>query len=71
MTYTDHRAVIVGRANTHLKPIYYVIIFSSFDIIALIVQADGGTGAARALSEGKTTDGPTHIMVHSQRGRFN
>jgi hypothetical protein len=70
MTYTDHRAVIVGRANTHLKPLYYVIVFSSFDIIALVVQADGGTGAARAQSEGKKTDAPTHIMVNPQRGRI-
>jgi hypothetical protein len=71
MTYADYRAVIVGRENTHLKPIYYIIIFSSFDIIALVVQAIGGTGAAQAQSEGKETDTPTHIMVNSQRGRIS
>jgi hypothetical protein len=44
---------------------YYIIIFTSFDITALVVQAIGGNGAAKAQSEGKATDTPTHIMVYS------
>lgn len=64
--YTDDRAVIVGRANSHLKPMYYIIIFTTFDITALVVQAIGGNGAAKAQSDGKATDTPTHIMVCSQ-----
>lgn len=59
----DRRAVIVGRANSYLKPIFYVIIFSSFDIIALVIQAVGGAGAARAEEQGTNTTHSTHTLV--------
>ena len=57
------RAAIVGRANSLLKPIYYILIFSSFDVIALVVQAIGGAGAAQAEVKGTNTGNATHIMV--------
>jgi hypothetical protein len=58
-------AVIVGKANALLKPMFYVIIFSSFDFIALVVQAVGGAGASEAEQKGTDTRPSTHIMVPS------
>src|ERR1700738_4312818 len=42
---------------------YYIIIFSTFDIIALVVQAIGGAGASQAEQKGTDTKPSTHIMV--------
>ena len=42
---------------------YYIIIFSTFDTIALIVQAVGGAGASQAEQKGTDTKPSTHIMV--------
>jgi hypothetical protein len=39
------------------------MIFSSFDIIALVIQAIGGSGAAKAEQQGTSTIASTHIMV--------
>lgn len=55
-------AVIVGRANSLLKPMYYIIIFSAFDIAALTIQAIGGAGASKAQQEGTDPTPSTHIM---------
>jgi len=41
---------------------YYIIIFSSFDVVALTVQAIGGAGAAQAQIKGTDTSPSTHIM---------
>jgi hypothetical protein len=59
----NESANIVGRANSFLRPMFYVIIFSTFDLIALIVQAIGGAGAAQGEQKGTSTDTSTHIMV--------
>ena len=42
---------------------FYVIIFSTFDVIALVVQAIGGAGASQAEQKGTDTKPSTHIMV--------
>jgi len=42
---------------------FYVIIFSSFDILALVIQAVGGSGAARAEEQGTNTTNSTHTLV--------
>jgi RTA1 like protein len=42
---------------------YYVIIFSSFDLVALIIQAIGGAGAAQAQNKGTSTTTWSHVMV--------
>jgi hypothetical protein len=42
---------------------YYVIIFSTFDIISLVIQAVGGAGASKAEQKGTSTTASTHIMV--------
>jgi hypothetical protein len=42
---------------------YYIIIFSTFDIVALVIQAVGGAGAAQAEQNGTDTTTSTHIMV--------
>jgi RTA1 like protein len=42
---------------------YYIIIFSTFDVVALTVQAIGGAGAAQAQIQGTDTTPSTHIMV--------
>ena len=60
---TNPRAVIVGPINSFLKPMFYIIIFSTFDVLALIIQAIGGAGASQAEVDGTSTIGPTHIMV--------
>jgi RTA1 like protein len=57
------RAVLVGRENSPLRPAWYIMIFSSFDIIALVIQAIGGSGAAQAEQQGTSTIASTHIMV--------
>ena len=57
--------MIVGRANSLLKPTYYLVIFSSFDLVALTVQAVGGTEAAKAQVQGTSTVAATNLMVSS------
>jgi RTA1 like protein len=59
----NFRAVIVGRANALMKPMYYIILFSSFDVVALVIQSIGGAGAAEAQRNGTSTLKSTHIMV--------
>ena len=53
----------MGKANSLLKPVYYIMIFSSFDLIALVIQAIGGAGASEAEQKGTSTTTSTHIMV--------
>jgi hypothetical protein len=61
----------VGKANSLLKPAYYVMIFSSFDLIALVIQAIGGAGASEAEQKGTNTTPSTHIMVfHSDASQL-
>jgi hypothetical protein len=57
--------MIVGRANSLLKPTYYLVIFSSFDLVALTVQAIGGAEAAKAQVQGTSTVAATNLMVSS------
>jgi len=61
----NYSAMIVGRANSLLKPMSYIIIFSTFDVVALTVQALGGAEAAKAQEQGTSTVAATHLMVHS------
>jgi hypothetical protein len=44
---------------------YYVIMFSTFDVIALVIQSIGGAGAAQGEQDGTSTTNSTHIMVSS------
>ena len=60
---TDSSAIMVGRINSVLKPMHYIIIFSSFDVVALTVQALGGAKAAKAQEDGTSTVTATHLMV--------
>jgi len=39
------------------------MIFSTFDIVALVIQAIGGSGAAQGEQNGTSTLNSTHIMV--------
>ena len=39
------------------------MIFSTFDIVALVIQAIGGAGASQAEQQGTSTLKSTHIMV--------
>jgi RTA1 like protein len=55
---------MVGRENSLMKPVYYLIIFSFFDAIALVIQAVGGAGAAIAQQNGTSTEKSTNIMVN-------
>jgi len=57
-------AVIVGKANSLLKPIYYVLIFSSIDVIALAIQSVGGGLASTAMNSGTDAATAGHITVH-------
>lgn len=41
------------------------MLFSSFDIVALVIQAIGGAGAAEAEQKGTNTTNSTHIMVYT------
>jgi len=54
---------IVGRDSSLLSPRMYVIIFSSFDVISLVIQAIGGGSASVADQRGTSTKAGTHIMV--------
>jgi hypothetical protein len=54
---------IVGRQSSLLSPRMYVIIFSSFDVISLVVQAIGGGSASVANQRGTSTKVGTDIMV--------
>jgi hypothetical protein len=56
-------ATVVGRANSLLKPMHYIIVFSFFDVVALAIQSVGGAGAAKAQENGTSTVTPTHLMV--------
>jgi len=57
------RSIIVGTANSILKPMQYIIIFSCFDILALTIQAFGGAKAAKAQQDGTSTTSATEFMV--------
>jgi RTA1 like protein len=65
------RAAIVGRANSYLKPMFYIIIFSTCDVIALTIQAIGGSGAAQGEEQGTSTASSTHILVRSYAGTIS
>jgi len=39
------------------------MIFSTFDVVALVIQAIGGSGAAQGEQNGTSTVNSTHIMV--------
>jgi hypothetical protein len=55
-------ANIAGRVNSLLKPMFYILIFSTFDLAALIIQAIGGAGASKAEQQGTDPWPATHIM---------
>ena len=55
-------ANIAGRANSFLRPMFYVIIFSAFDVAALTIQAIGGAGASQAEQQGTNPWPATHTM---------
>jgi len=57
--------IIVGKVNSVLKPMQYIIIFSTFDVVALTVQALGGAKAAKAQADGTSPTTATHLMVSS------
>lgn len=61
--FADRRAVIVGPANSFLKPLYYVVIFSTFDVLALVIQSVGGGSAAVKYHRGESTETATHTLV--------
>jgi len=42
---------------------HYLLIFSSFDLVALTVQAVGGAEAAKAQVQGTSTVAATNLMV--------
>ena len=48
-----------------LKPVYYIIIFSSIDVIALAIQSLGGAQAATAMKNGTDAANAGHITVFS------
>lgn len=54
---------MVGRENSFFKPIHFILIFSSFDVAALAVQAFGGAGAAQAQAQGTDPAASTRIIV--------
>ncbi|SRR5579859_7393071 len=56
-------SIIVGKANSLLKPMQYIIIFSVFDIVSLAIQAAGGALASKAQIQGASTVAATHLMV--------
>jgi len=54
---------IVGRSSSILSPRMYVIIFSTADVVSLVVQAIGGGSASVASNRGTNTKPGTDIMV--------
>ncbi|TBU31275.1 RTA1-domain-containing protein [Dichomitus squalens] len=57
---------IIGRMGQRYSRItakWYTIIFCAFDIVALVVQAVGGAGAAGAVQKGKNPTPGGHIML--------
>ena len=54
---------MVGKVNSLLKPMHFIVIFSAFDVVALTVQALGGAKAAKAQADGTSTVTATHLMV--------
>jgi RTA1 like protein len=63
-TLLNKSAIIAGKANSSLKPIYYILIFSSIDLIALIIQSIGGAQAAVAMKSGTAATAASHITVY-------
>lgn len=55
--------MIYGTQFALLKPMWYSYIFITCDVISLVIQAAGGGLAATALTEYKSSDGGTHVMV--------
>lgn len=55
---------MVGRKNSFFKPVHFILIFSTFDIAALAVQAFGGAGAAQAQAKGTDPARSTQIIVY-------
>jgi hypothetical protein len=53
----------VGPQYSRLTPKIYTIIFCSFDVICLVVQALGGASAARAVSQGTSAATGANIML--------
>ncbi|KAH7925180.1 RTA1-domain-containing protein [Leucogyrophana mollusca] len=57
---------IIGRLGTRysrLTPKWYTIIFCSFDVACLVVQAVGGAQAAFAVNKGQNPDNGGNIML--------
>ena len=54
---------IVGRKNSPLKPLYYVLIFCTLDLTAIIIQSCGGASGAAAYNEGRSTQTATNTIV--------
>ncbi|KDQ58324.1 hypothetical protein JAAARDRAFT_176226 [Jaapia argillacea MUCL 33604] len=53
----------LGPQYSRLSPMWYMIVFCSFDLIALIVQAVGGASASQAARQYKNADKGAHIML--------
>lgn len=53
----------LGPQFSRLHPYMYTVVFCSFDIVCLIVQAIGGAMAAQAVNEGKNPTLGGHIML--------
>lgn len=54
---------IVGRSSSILSPRMYVIIFSTADVVSLVIQAIGGGSASVASNRGTNTKPGTNTMV--------
>jgi len=54
---------IVGRSSSILSPRMYVIIFSTADVVSLVIQAIGGGSASVASNRGTNTTPGTNTMV--------
>ncbi|GAA5823601.1 hypothetical protein JCM11251_000693 [Rhodosporidiobolus azoricus] len=53
----------IGREYSLLRPSFYLILFCTMDLIAIVVQAVGGGMAAIALKNDDSSSNGTHIMV--------
>ncbi|KAL5514335.1 hypothetical protein ACEPAG_2423 [Sanghuangporus baumii] len=53
----------LGEEFSRISPKLYAIIFTSADIVALIIQAFGGAKASSAVSNGEDPEGGAHIML--------
>src|SRR5579859_6060699 len=63
-------STMVGKANSILKPLHFILIFTCFDIAALTVQALGGAKAAAAQANGTSTTSATRLMVQRPTPRL-